>query len=89
MATITSVTNFSGSKQWTDPTAWQGGVVPGAADIAQIRGIRTTVNQTAFNYWPTTATITVASTAGFPATGSFYTVTERSQKIKINYRISR
>jgi hypothetical protein len=86
MATITSVTNFSGSKQWTDPTAWQGGVVPVAADIAQIRGIRTTINQAAFNYWPTTATITVASTAGFPATGSFYTATERSQKIKINYQ---
>lgn len=85
MATITSVTNFNGVKSWADTTAWQGGVVPTSSDLAQIRGIRTTINMSAFGYWTGTKTITVASTSGFPATGSFYTVTERSEKIKIDY----
>jgi hypothetical protein len=85
MATITSVTNFTGSKQWTDPTAWQGGIVPTSADLAQIRGIRTTINQAAFGYWNGTRDITVSSTSGFPVTGSFYTISERNQKLKINF----
>lgn len=85
MATITSVTNFVGSKSWADTTAWQGGVVPTSSDLAQIRGIRTTINMSSFGYWEGTKTITVASTSNFPASGTFYTVTERSEKIKINY----
>ena len=85
MATITSVTNFVGSKQWTDTSAWQGGVVPGTADIAQVRGIRATINQAAFPAWVGTITITVSSTSGFPTSGTFYSVTDRNQKVKINY----
>jgi hypothetical protein len=86
MATITSVTNFIGAKNWNDTTAWQGGVVPiYGADSILIRGLRTTINQSAINYWAGTQTITVSSTSGFPANGSFFTVTDRSQKLKINY----
>jgi hypothetical protein len=85
MAVITSVTNFVGTKSWTDTSAWTGGVVPGIADTAQIRGIRTTINQTAFPAWVGTKIITVASTTGFPTSGTFYTCTERNAKIKIDY----
>lgn len=85
MATITSVLNFDGEKSWTDTTAWQGGVVPTSADTAQIFGVRTTINQAAFNAWTGTITITVGSTTNFPNSGSFYTYTDRSQKIKIDY----
>lgn len=85
MATIYSVTNFVGSKQWTDTSAWQGGVVPGTNDIAYIRGIRTQINMASFYAWTGTKTITVDSTSGFPSSGTFYTSTERNQKVKINY----
>ena len=82
MATITSVTNFVGAKNWNDTTAWQGGVVPiYGADSILIRGLRTTINQSAINYWAGTQTITVSNTSGFPANGSFFTVTDRSQKL--------
>ena len=85
MATIYSVTNFVGSKQWTDTSAWQGGVAPGTNDTAYIRGIRTQINMGSFYAWAGTKTITVDSTSGFPASGTFYTSTERNQKVKINY----
>jgi hypothetical protein len=85
MATITSVINFEGEKEWSDTTAWQGGVVPTSADTAQIYGVRTTINQAAFNAWTGTRTITVGSTTNFPNSGSFYTYTDRSKKVKIDY----
>jgi hypothetical protein len=85
MATIYSVTNFVGSKQWTDTSAWDGGIVPGASDIAYVRGIRTQINMGSFYAWAGTKTITVDSTSGFPASGTFYTSTERNQKVKIDY----
>ena len=85
MATIYSVTNFSGTKSWSDTSAWAGGVVPGTGDNVYIRGIRTTINMGSFPAWTGTKTITVASTSGFPSAGSFYTVTDRSQKVKIDY----
>jgi hypothetical protein len=85
MATIYSVTNFVGTKSWADVTAWQGGVVPSAADTIFIRGIRTTINQSTFPYWNNTRTIIVATTSGFPSSGTFYSVTDRNQKIKIDY----
>jgi hypothetical protein len=85
MATIYSVTNFVGSKQWTDTSAWSGGIVPGASDIAYVRGIRTQINMGSFYAWAGTKTITVDSTSGFPASGTFYTSTERNQKVKIDY----
>jgi len=86
MATITSVTNFTGSKQWSDTSAWQGGVVPVSGDLAQVRGIRTTVNRSGgYTYWTGSSTFVVASTSGFPSSGSFYTVTDRDQKVKIDY----
>jgi len=85
MATIISVTNFTGSKAWSDSTAWQGGVVPSDTDTIYIRGIRTTINQSSFTYWVGTKTITVASTSGFPSSGAFYTITDRGQKLKIDY----
>jgi hypothetical protein len=86
MATRTSVTNFTGSKSWSDTSAWQGGVVPTSADIALVRGIRTTVNFSAgYTYWTTPKNFIVSSTSGFPASGSFYCATDRDQKIKIDY----
>jgi hypothetical protein len=85
MATITSVRNFTGSKSWTDTTAWQGGVIPTSADTANIYGVRTSINQAAFSAWTGVRTITVASTTSFPSSGVFYTVTECSLKVKINY----
>ena len=85
MATIYSVTNFVGTKSFTDTSAWTGGVVPGTADTVYIRGIRTTINMSSFAAWAGTKTITVASTSGFPASGTFYTGTDRGQKVKIDY----
>ena len=85
MATIYSVTNFTGTKSWNDTSAWQGGVVPGTADIAYVNGIRTTINMSSFTAWTGTKTITVASTSGFPTSGTFYTGTDRGQKVKIDY----
>ena len=85
MATIYSVTNFVGTKSFNDTSAWQGGVVPGTADTVYIRGIRTTINMSSFTAWTGTKTITVASTSGFPSSGTFYTGTDRGQKVKIDY----
>lgn len=85
MATITSVLNFVGTKSWNDTTAWQGGVVPTSADTANIFGVRTTINQTAFSAWTGVRTITVASTTNFPSSGVFYTVTECNLKVRVNY----
>lgn len=86
MATIISVTNFTGSKQWSDPSAWVGGVVPTANDLAYVRGIRTTINFSGgYTYWTGSRSIVVSSTTGFPTSGSFYCATDRDQKIKIDY----
>jgi hypothetical protein len=74
------------SASWNDPTIWSEGIVPTASDQAFIRGIRTTVNF-ASGYLPFfgTQSITVASTVGFPISGSFYTYTDRDEEIKLNY----
>jgi len=85
MATIYSVTNFVGTKSFDDTSAWTGAVVPGTADTVYIRGIRTTINMSSFPAWTGTKTITVASTSGFPFSGTFYTGTDRGQKVKIDY----
>lgn len=89
MATIyTNTANFTTaapSKLWQDPTAWVGNVVPTSADTVYIRGIRTTLNQASIASWAGTLDITVASTTGFPATGSFFTVTDRGMKVKVDY----
>lgn len=86
MATIISVTNFTGSKQWSDPSAWVGDTVPTANDLAYVRGIRTTINFSGgYTYWTGSRSIVVSSTTGFPTSGSFYCATDRDQKIKINY----
>jgi hypothetical protein len=74
------------SASWNDPTIWSEGIVPTSSDQAFIRGIRTTVNF-ASGYLPFfgTQSITVASTVGFPVSGSFYTYTDRDEEIRLNY----
>lgn len=89
MATIyTDTNNFTGSvsaRMWKDPLTWQGGIVPTSSDTVYIRGIRTTTNQAAINAWTGSINITVTSNVGFPTSGSFYTVTDRGMKLKIDY----
>jgi hypothetical protein len=78
--------SFFGSSSWTNPAVWYGGVVPTASDQVFIRGVRTTVNFAAgYIPWNGVQTITVASTAGFPTSSSFFTYTDRDEEIKINY----
>lgn len=71
---------------WNTGSTWQSGLVPTSADTVYIQGYRTTVNQTSISPWTgVLSTITVASTANFPSTGSCYTYTTLSNKIKIDY----
>ena len=74
------------SASWNDTSIWYGGIVPTASDQVYIRGLRTTVNL-AGGYLPffDTQSITVASTVGFPISGSFYTYTDRDEELKFNY----
>ena len=86
MATIFSFSgSFFGTRSFTDPATWYGGIVPTASDNVFIRGVRTTVNG-ALMYWPGTASfINVASNVGFPFSGSLYTYTDRDVEVKIDY----
>jgi hypothetical protein len=88
MANIYSA-KFSGSKHWDDPTAWEGGVVPGPSDHAYIQSGFTAINDgSGIRPWDGKIdTIRVDSTSGFPTTsGSFYTYTYvTGRKIKIDY----
>ena len=72
-------------RNWEDNSTWTGGVIPTSADTVYIKGYRTTINMTSFGPWTSTKNITVASTTGFPSSGYFYTYTNRSKKLKINY----
>ena len=74
------------SSSWNDTATWYGGIVPTASDQVYVRGLRTTVNL-AGGYLPFfgTQSITVASTVGFPVSGSFYTYTDRDEELKFNY----
>lgn len=89
MATINSNRNDNAGAHVTvsplSGSTWSGGVAPGAADQAYILGRRTTINQSAISKWTGTINITVANTANFGPTGYFYTVTDRSEILKINY----
>jgi hypothetical protein len=87
MATIFSFSgSFFGTRSFTDPSTWYGGIVPTASDNVFIRGVRTTVNG-ALMYWPGTASfINVASNIGFPFSGSLYTYTDRNVEVKIDYK---
>ena len=88
MAAISSNTNVALANLrmlWANTSSWVGGVVPGIADDVTITGTRTTINQSAIGKWTGTITITVASTTGFPTSGFFYTYTNFSDYVKVNY----
>ena len=89
MASIyTNRNDNTGSHTTVNPnlgTTWAGGVVPLTTDDAYIVGRRTTINMASFLKWTGPKTITVASTTNFAPSGFFYTVTDQSQIVKINY----
>ena len=91
MAAITSALGAGVTapiRSWNTTTTWQGGVIPGAADDVTISGYRTTINQSAISKWliASPITITVASTANFPTSSSyFWTGTDRGEPVRINY----
>lgn len=89
MATIyTNRNDNTGTHTTVNPntgSTWVGGIVPATTDDVYIVGRRTTVNMAAFIKWTGTKTITVASTTNFASAGFFYTVTDQSQIVKINY----
>ena len=89
MATISS-NKFVGTKHWSDPAAWVGGVVPtGSGDVAVIESGFTQINEgNGVRVWTgSRSTVRVDSTAGFPDTsGSFYAYTyQTADYVKIDY----
>jgi hypothetical protein len=70
---------------WSNTSSWVGGVVPTVLDDVTITGTKTTINQSNIAKWTGTITITVASTSGFPTVGYFYTYTNFSDYVKVNY----
>jgi len=88
MATIYSE-KFAGTKHWSDPSAWVGGVVPTGSDVAYIESGFTRINMSnGVRVWSgVTSSIQVDSTAGFPDTsGSFYAYTyQTADYVKIDY----
>jgi hypothetical protein len=37
--------SYFGTASWSDPTLWDGGILPTSSDDVFIRGVRTTINQ--------------------------------------------
>lgn len=72
-------------RNWNDISTWTGGVIPTKDDTVYIKGYRTTINMTSFGPWTGNKTITVGSTTGYPASGYFYTYTDRGKRLKIDY----
>jgi hypothetical protein len=88
MASISSNTDSALSNvrmMWSNTSSWVGGVVPGILDDVTITSTRTTMNQSNLGKWGGALTITVASTSGFPSSGSFYTYTTFGDYVKVNY----
>lgn len=91
MANIFTISgSYFGTASWSDPTLWDGGILPTSSDVVFIRGVRTTINQNIGNNvaqfpWSGSVNIRVANQTDFPPTGSFYTHTDRDEEIKINY----
>jgi hypothetical protein len=78
--------SYFNTSSWNNPSVWYGGIVPTASDQVFIRGLRTTINNTpGYQPWVGYQTLTVASTASFPDSGSFYTYTDRDEELKIDY----
>ena len=82
--------SFFGSASWNDPAIWSEGIVPTSSDNIYVRGVRTTINYNisdpqgaSFYPWIGSISMIVASTAGFPPSGSFYTYSDRDDEIKI------
>ena len=87
MANIYSVQDGN-SYHWTDPNAWDGGVVPGKLDTAYIRHKFTRINSgSGYPYWTGTRDrMRVDSTSELPSAGSIYTyLTPSGEIIKIDY----